>query len=64
MSAKEAELVTLKQSLVDTQPVGVVVEQCKTLDQAKAVLQVGYSALCSAPQNTQLVGLVVEQWKY
>ncbi|XP_024608372.1 RNA cytidine acetyltransferase [Neophocaena asiaeorientalis asiaeorientalis] len=33
------ELKELKESLQDTQPVGVLVECCKTLDQAKAVLK-------------------------
>uniref|UniRef100_A0A2K5XKS6 RNA cytidine acetyltransferase n=1 Tax=Mandrillus leucophaeus TaxID=9568 RepID=A0A2K5XKS6_MANLE len=33
------ELTELKESLQDTQPVGVLVDCCKTLDQAKAVLK-------------------------
>ncbi|XP_070553910.1 RNA cytidine acetyltransferase-like [Ptychodera flava] len=39
LSAAELELKELKESLQDTQPVGVVVNCCKTLDQAKAVLK-------------------------
>ncbi|GCC31718.1 RNA cytidine acetyltransferase [Chiloscyllium punctatum] len=35
----EVELKELKESLHDTQPVGVLVDGCKTLDQAKAVLK-------------------------
>ncbi|XP_071975176.1 RNA cytidine acetyltransferase [Engystomops pustulosus] len=35
----EEELLEVKQSLQDTQPVGVLVDNCKTLDQAKAVLK-------------------------
>ncbi|GCB68142.1 hypothetical protein scyTo_0013788, partial [Scyliorhinus torazame] len=35
---REVELKELKESLHDTQPVGVLVDGCKTLDQAKAVL--------------------------
>jgi len=35
----EVELKELKDSLQDTQPVGSVINQCKTLDQAKAVLK-------------------------
>ncbi|XP_023932402.1 RNA cytidine acetyltransferase-like isoform X2 [Lingula anatina] len=35
----EQELKELKESLQDTQPVGVLVDSCKTLDQAKAVLK-------------------------
>ncbi|XP_078077187.1 RNA cytidine acetyltransferase [Mustelus asterias] len=35
---REVELKELKESLRDTQPVGVLVDGCKTLDQAKAVL--------------------------
>ncbi|MGH0124860.1 UNVERIFIED_CONTAM: hypothetical protein FKN15_017150 [Acipenser sinensis] len=36
---REVELKELKESLQDTQPVGVLVDSCKTLDQAKAVLK-------------------------
>ncbi|XP_018616345.1 RNA cytidine acetyltransferase [Scleropages formosus] len=36
---RELELKELKESLQDTQPVGVLVDSCKTLDQAKAVLK-------------------------
>ncbi|NXE42420.1 NAT10 acetyltransferase, partial [Ptilorrhoa leucosticta] len=36
---QELELRELKESLQDTQPVGVLVDGCKTLDQAKAVLK-------------------------
>ncbi|XP_073514881.1 RNA cytidine acetyltransferase [Phyllobates terribilis] len=36
---EEQELQEVKLSLQDTQPVGVLVENCKTLDQAKAVLK-------------------------
>ncbi|XP_048463122.1 RNA cytidine acetyltransferase isoform X2 [Rhincodon typus] len=36
---QEVELKELKESLHDTQPVGVLVDCCKTLDQAKAVLK-------------------------
>uniref|UniRef100_A0A7M4EW16 RNA cytidine acetyltransferase n=1 Tax=Crocodylus porosus TaxID=8502 RepID=A0A7M4EW16_CROPO len=39
LSPQELELRELKDSLQDTQPVGVLVESCKTLDQAKAVLK-------------------------
>ncbi|XP_051885485.1 RNA cytidine acetyltransferase [Pristis pectinata] len=35
----EIELRELKESLSDTQPVGVLIDGCKTLDQAKAVLK-------------------------
>ncbi|KAJ0029381.1 hypothetical protein NQD34_004378 [Periophthalmus magnuspinnatus] len=35
----EQELKDLKESLQDTQPVGVLVDCCKTMDQAKAVLR-------------------------
>jgi len=35
----EVELKELKSSLQDTQPVGSIINQCKTLDQAKAVLK-------------------------
>ncbi|XP_044536212.1 RNA cytidine acetyltransferase [Gracilinanus agilis] len=35
----DLELKELKESLQDTQPVGVLVDRCKTLDQAKAVLK-------------------------
>ncbi|XP_007885821.1 RNA cytidine acetyltransferase [Callorhinchus milii] len=38
-SPQETELKELKESLRDTQPVGVLVDSCKTLDQAKAVLK-------------------------
>ncbi|ELT91505.1 hypothetical protein CAPTEDRAFT_195329 [Capitella teleta] len=38
-SPEEEELGNLKESLQDTQPVGVLVNCCKTLDQAKAVLR-------------------------
>ncbi|KAM8808037.1 RNA cytidine acetyltransferase [Eudromia elegans] len=36
---QDIELKELKESLQDTQPVGVLVDGCKTLDQAKAVLK-------------------------
>ncbi|XP_067937796.1 RNA cytidine acetyltransferase-like [Watersipora subatra] len=36
---KEVELTELKQSLEDTQPVGVIVNCCRTLDQAHCVLK-------------------------
>ncbi|XP_077994185.1 RNA cytidine acetyltransferase-like isoform X2 [Glandiceps talaboti] len=39
LSAEELELKELKESLQDTQPVGVLVNCCKTLDQAKALLK-------------------------
>ncbi|XP_006014727.1 RNA cytidine acetyltransferase isoform X1 [Alligator sinensis] len=39
LSPQELELRELKDNLQDTQPVGVLVESCKTLDQAKAVLK-------------------------
>ncbi|KAM4721086.1 RNA cytidine acetyltransferase [Rhinophrynus dorsalis] len=39
LSAEEQELQDVKLSLQDTQPVGVLVENCKTLDQAKALLK-------------------------
>nr|XP_032804968.1 RNA cytidine acetyltransferase [Petromyzon marinus]XP_032804969.1 RNA cytidine acetyltransferase [Petromyzon marinus]XP_032804970.1 RNA cytidine acetyltransferase [Petromyzon marinus] len=39
LSPSEIELGDLKESLQDTQPVGVLVSCCKTLDQAKAVLK-------------------------
>ncbi|KAG5839158.1 hypothetical protein ANANG_G00201970 [Anguilla anguilla] len=39
LSPRELELKELKESLQDTQPVGVLVDSCKTLDQAKAVLK-------------------------
>lgn len=38
LSPSEQELVDLKKSLQDTQPVGSLVAQAKTLDQAKAIL--------------------------
>uniref|UniRef100_A0A3P9PQ78 RNA cytidine acetyltransferase n=1 Tax=Poecilia reticulata TaxID=8081 RepID=A0A3P9PQ78_POERE len=38
-SPREQELKELKESLQDTQPVGVLVDSCRTLDQAKAVLK-------------------------
>ncbi|KAG5273809.1 hypothetical protein AALO_G00155780 [Alosa alosa] len=38
-SPREQELKDLKESLQDTQPVGVLVDSCKTMDQAKAVLK-------------------------
>ncbi|XP_078405701.1 RNA cytidine acetyltransferase [Cetorhinus maximus] len=38
LTPREVELKELKESLHDTQPVGVLVDGCKTLDQAKAVL--------------------------
>ncbi|KAL2093932.1 hypothetical protein ACEWY4_011244 [Coilia grayii] len=38
-SPREQELKDLKESLQDTQPVGVLVDCCKTMDQAKAVLK-------------------------
>jgi len=38
-SPREQELKELKESLQDTQPVGVLVDCCKTMDQAKAVLK-------------------------
>lgn len=39
LTPEEQELLDVKLSLQDTQPVGVLVENCKTLDQAKAVLK-------------------------
>uniref|UniRef100_A0A8C8GHW9 RNA cytidine acetyltransferase n=1 Tax=Oncorhynchus tshawytscha TaxID=74940 RepID=A0A8C8GHW9_ONCTS len=39
LSPREQELIELKESLQDTQPVGVLVDSCKTMDQAKAVLK-------------------------
>ncbi|XP_036417345.1 RNA cytidine acetyltransferase isoform X2 [Colossoma macropomum] len=39
LSAREQELKDLKESLQDTQPVGVLVDCCRTMDQAKAVLK-------------------------
>lgn len=39
LSPAALELQELKESLQDTQPVGVLVDCCKTLDQAKAVLK-------------------------
>ncbi|KAG8510796.1 RNA cytidine acetyltransferase, partial [Galemys pyrenaicus] len=39
LGPSELELKELKESLQDTQPVGVLVDCCKTLDQAKAVLK-------------------------
>jgi N-acetyltransferase 10 len=39
LSAQEVELRALKQSLEDTQPACAIVSQCRTLDQAKAVLK-------------------------
>ncbi|KAA0714877.1 RNA cytidine acetyltransferase [Triplophysa tibetana] len=39
LSPREQELKDLKESLHDTQPVGVLVDSCKTMDQAKAVLK-------------------------
>ncbi|XP_042309853.1 RNA cytidine acetyltransferase [Sceloporus undulatus] len=39
VSLQDTELKELKESLQDTQPVGVLVDSCKTLDQAKAVLK-------------------------
>ncbi|KAM8860479.1 RNA cytidine acetyltransferase [Synchiropus picturatus] len=38
-SPREQELKDLKESLQDTQPVGVLVDGCRTMDQAKAVLK-------------------------
>ncbi|XP_034273235.1 RNA cytidine acetyltransferase [Pantherophis guttatus] len=38
-SPREVELKELKESLQDTQPVGTLVDVCKTLDQAKGVLK-------------------------
>ncbi|XP_028285696.1 RNA cytidine acetyltransferase [Parambassis ranga] len=39
LSPREQELKDLKESLQDTQPVGVLVDSCRTMDQAKAVLK-------------------------
>ncbi|XP_051822028.1 RNA cytidine acetyltransferase [Antechinus flavipes] len=39
LSPSDLELKELKESLQDTQPVGVLADCCKTLDQAKAVLK-------------------------
>ncbi|KAM9753160.1 RNA cytidine acetyltransferase [Menidia menidia] len=39
VSPREQELKDLKESLQDTQPVGVLVDCCRTMDQAKAVLK-------------------------
>lgn len=38
-SAQDVELQNLIDSLQDTQPIGVIIKNCKTLDQAKAVLK-------------------------
>jgi len=38
-TAEEIELQALKASLKDTQPVGVLINCCKTLDQGKALLK-------------------------
>ncbi|KAJ6221488.1 hypothetical protein RDWZM_000033 [Blomia tropicalis] len=38
-TAEALELVKLKESLAETQPIGAILNQCKTLDQAKAVLK-------------------------
>nr|XP_047123457.1 RNA cytidine acetyltransferase [Hydra vulgaris] len=39
MTAEEVELKELQSSLQDTQPIGSIINQCKTLDQAKSVLK-------------------------
>uniref|UniRef100_A0A4W6CX57 RNA cytidine acetyltransferase n=1 Tax=Lates calcarifer TaxID=8187 RepID=A0A4W6CX57_LATCA len=39
LSPREQELKDVKESLQDTQPVGVLVDCCRTMDQAKAVLK-------------------------
>ena len=39
MTPPEQELKDLKDSLIDTQPVGTLIKCCCTLDQAKAVLK-------------------------
>ncbi|XP_028304821.1 RNA cytidine acetyltransferase [Gouania willdenowi] len=39
LSPREQELKDLKESLQDTQPVGVLVDACRTMDQAKGVLK-------------------------
>jgi len=39
MTKEEIELKEVKDSLQDTQPVGSIINQCRTLDQAKAVLK-------------------------
>uniref|UniRef100_A0A671WYG2 RNA cytidine acetyltransferase n=1 Tax=Sparus aurata TaxID=8175 RepID=A0A671WYG2_SPAAU len=39
LSPREQELKDLKESLQDTQPVGVLVDSCRTMDQAKGVLK-------------------------
>ncbi|CAG08734.1 unnamed protein product, partial [Tetraodon nigroviridis] len=39
LSPREQELKDLKESLQDTQPVGVLVDCCRTMDQAKGVLK-------------------------
>jgi N-acetyltransferase 10 len=39
LTGKEKELKTLQKSLEETQPIGTLVSQARTLDQAKAVLQ-------------------------
>lgn len=39
LTVEAKELAELKDSLADTQPVGSIINQCKTLDQAKAVLK-------------------------
>ncbi|CAJ1056420.1 RNA cytidine acetyltransferase [Xyrichtys novacula] len=39
LSPRDQELKDLKESLQDTQPVGVLVDCCKTMDQAKGVLK-------------------------
>lgn len=39
LTPEAAELAELKDSLAETQPVGSIISQCRTLDQAKAVLK-------------------------
>lgn len=39
IESRDSELIDLKESLRDTQPIGVLVNCCKTVDQAKALLK-------------------------
>ena len=52
--SSEAELAELKVTMKDTQPVGALVECCRTLDQAKAVL-----TFCEAIMEKTLRSTVV-----
>jgi len=50
-SEREQELTDLKTSLEDTQPVGVIVNCCKTLDQVMSLLCQGkFTVLLSVPR--------------